>query len=174
MFKFKNVPNRGWDYVNFSLNSTFLPYHRLTCYFVDNCWDRRLRTFVKISSEKFTTYSHVQTKGGGVKGFLNNVKKTALFLHGGFPYGTCHRQLVQQWSWKLSEEPREYLNQESHVKPMIHNHQSLSKVVIDLLKVSWKKAGYHHLSKEEDGFDVIVAQSVFSGLLWLGNDRSLG
>ena len=24
-------------------------------------------------------------KGGGVKGFLNNVKKTALFLHGGFP-----------------------------------------------------------------------------------------
>ena len=22
---------------------------------------------------------------GGVKGFLNNVKKTALFLHGGFP-----------------------------------------------------------------------------------------
>ena len=57
---------------------------------------------------------------------------------------------------------------------MIHKHQSLSKVVIDLLKVSWKKADYHHLSKEEDGFDVIVAQSVFSGLLWLGNDRSLG
>ena len=25
-------------------------------------------------------------KGGGIKGFLNNVKKTALFLHGGFPY----------------------------------------------------------------------------------------
>ena len=25
-------------------------------------------------------------KGGGGKGFLNNVKKTALFLHGGFPY----------------------------------------------------------------------------------------
>ena len=24
-------------------------------------------------------------KGGGVKGFLNNVKKTALFLHGGLP-----------------------------------------------------------------------------------------
>ena len=28
----------------------------------------------------------VQTKGGGVKGLLNNVKKTALFLHDGFPY----------------------------------------------------------------------------------------
>ena len=28
----------------------------------------------------------VQTKGGGVKGLLNNVqKKTALFLHDGFP-----------------------------------------------------------------------------------------
>ena len=26
--------------------------------------------------------------GGGVKGFLNNVKKTALFLHGIFPYAT--------------------------------------------------------------------------------------
>ena len=24
-------------------------------------------------------------KGGGIKGFLNIVKKTALFLHGGFP-----------------------------------------------------------------------------------------
>ena len=24
--------------------------------------------------------------GGGVKGFLNNVKKNALFLHDGFPY----------------------------------------------------------------------------------------
>ena len=24
-------------------------------------------------------------ESGGVKGFLNNVKKTALFLHGGFP-----------------------------------------------------------------------------------------
>ena len=28
---------------------------------------------------------NVQTKGRGVKGFLNNVKKTALFLHDGFP-----------------------------------------------------------------------------------------
>ena len=28
---------------------------------------------------------NVQTNGGGVKGFLNNVKKTALFLHDGFP-----------------------------------------------------------------------------------------
>ena len=27
----------------------------------------------------------VQIKGGGVKGLLNNVKKTALFLHDGFP-----------------------------------------------------------------------------------------
>ena len=27
----------------------------------------------------------VQTKGGGVKGLLNNVKKTALFSHVGFP-----------------------------------------------------------------------------------------
>ena len=29
---------------------------------------------------------NVQTKGLGVKGFLNNVKKNALFLHRGFPY----------------------------------------------------------------------------------------
>ena len=72
------------------------------------------------------------------KAFWTMLKKTALFLHGGFPYGTCHRQLVQQWSWKLSEEPREYFSQESQVKPMIHNHQSLSKVFIDLLTVSWK------------------------------------
>ena len=31
--------------------------------------------------------TNVQIKGGGVKGLLNNVKKkTALFLHDGFPY----------------------------------------------------------------------------------------
>ena len=29
---------------------------------------------------------NVQTKGGGVKGFLNNVKKNALFSRDGFPY----------------------------------------------------------------------------------------
>ena len=30
--------------------------------------------------------TNVQIKGGGgAKGLLNNVKKTALFLHGGFP-----------------------------------------------------------------------------------------
>ena len=28
---------------------------------------------------------NVQTNGGGVRGFLNNVKKTAFFLHDGFP-----------------------------------------------------------------------------------------
>ena len=33
-------------------------------------------------------------KGGGVKGLLNNVKKTALFLHDGFPYS------VRQVVWK--------------------------------------------------------------------------
>ena len=52
--------------------------------FVDNCRDRRLRIFLKIPSEKFTTQCSNEW-GGGVKGFLNNVKKTALFLHGGFP-----------------------------------------------------------------------------------------
>ena len=31
-------------------------------------------------AEKF-----VVVGGGGVKGFLNNVKKTSVFLHGGFP-----------------------------------------------------------------------------------------
>ena len=36
---------------------------------------------------------NVQTKGGGVKGFLNNVKKTALFLSGGFP--TQQRLIVK-------------------------------------------------------------------------------
>ena len=29
-------------------------------------------------------------KGGGVKGFLNNVQKTALFLRDGFPYLVVH------------------------------------------------------------------------------------
>ena len=50
MFKSWNVPNRGWDCLNFSLNSTF--YHRFTCYFVDSCCDRRLHTFVKSSFRK--------------------------------------------------------------------------------------------------------------------------
>ena len=30
--------------------------------------------------------TNVQIKGGGVKGLLNNVQKTALFSHDGFPY----------------------------------------------------------------------------------------
>ena len=30
---------------------------------------------------------HVQNEGGGVKGCLNNVKKTALFTNVGLPYG---------------------------------------------------------------------------------------
>ena len=29
--------------------------------------------------------TNIQIKGGGVKGLLNNVKKTALFLSDGFP-----------------------------------------------------------------------------------------
>ena len=33
--------------------------------------------------------TNVQIKGGGVKGLLNNVKKTALFWNDGFPYGVC-------------------------------------------------------------------------------------
>ena len=34
-------------------------------------------------------------KGGGVKGLLNDVKKTALFLHDGFPKrGWCHSTLI--------------------------------------------------------------------------------
>ena len=36
---------------------------------MDNCCDRRLRTFVKNPSEKLTTYMF-KRKGGGVKGFL--------------------------------------------------------------------------------------------------------
>ena len=36
----------------------------------------------------------VQTKGGrGVKGLLNNVKKTALFSHDGFPKETTDRKI---------------------------------------------------------------------------------
>ena len=47
---------------------------------MDNCCDRRLRTFVKIPSEKFNTKIFKQ-KGEGVKGFLNNDKK----LHFSYP-----------------------------------------------------------------------------------------
>ena len=37
---------------------------------------------------------HVQNEGGGVKGRLNNVKKTALLFFDGFPYKTSHCQSV--------------------------------------------------------------------------------
>ena len=36
----------------------------------------------------------VQIKGGGVKGLLNNVKKTALFLHDGFPKAVLTKCLL--------------------------------------------------------------------------------
>ena len=38
----------------------------------------------------------VQTNGGGVKGLLNNVKKTALFLPDGFPYGNTSLKIVHK------------------------------------------------------------------------------
>ena len=54
------------------------------CYFVDNCCDRRLRTFVKIPSKKIH-HMMFKRKGGGSKAFWTMLKKTALFLKGGFP-----------------------------------------------------------------------------------------
>ena len=56
-----------------------------TCYFVYNYCDRRLRTFVKIPSEKFTTYMFKRRVGGGIKGFLNNVQKNCTFLTARLP-----------------------------------------------------------------------------------------
>ena len=35
-------------------------------------------------------------KGGGVNGFLNNVKKNAPFLHGRFPYCVLFKLLVKR------------------------------------------------------------------------------
>ena len=54
--------------------------------------------------------TNVQIKGGGVKGLLNNVQKTALFLADGFPNkvfncyftGFCTTCLAFLW---LSSEP---------------------------------------------------------------------
>ena len=43
----------------------------------------------------------VQTKGGGVKGLLNNVKKTALFLRDGFPYASTNEKKNSPWSQLL-------------------------------------------------------------------------
>ena len=36
----------------------------------------------------------VQTKGGGVNGLLSNVKKTALFLHDGFPKAPPNWEII--------------------------------------------------------------------------------
>ena len=44
-----------------------------------------LRTFVKIPSKKIH-HMMFKRKGGGGKGLLNNVQKTALFSQDGFPY----------------------------------------------------------------------------------------
>ena len=77
-------------------------------------------------------------KGGGVKGFLNNVKKNCTFLARRLPLWHLSPSTCATMKLEVSEEPREYFSQESQVKPMIHNHQSLSKVFIDLLTVSWK------------------------------------
>ena len=52
-------------------------------YFVEFCRDRRLRTFESRSKKLQHTCSK---RGGGVKGCLNNVKKTALLVDVGFPY----------------------------------------------------------------------------------------
>ena len=58
-------------------------FHRFTHYFVEFCCDRRLRTFFKVL--KKICNIHVQNKGGGVKGNLNSVRKTALLDEEGFP-----------------------------------------------------------------------------------------
>ena len=46
------------------------------------CRNRRLRTFLKVGKKNSI---HVQNEGGGGKGRLNNVKKTALLVFVGFP-----------------------------------------------------------------------------------------
>ena len=47
--------------------------------FVEFCCDRRLRTFLKVRQKNCNI--HVQNKGGGVKGRLNNVKKKLHFWY---------------------------------------------------------------------------------------------
>ena len=51
--------------------------------------------------------------GGGVKGFLNNVQKAALFLQDGFPYGRSGSGVLHQSDYKqmvpFTDEERQYL-----------------------------------------------------------------
>ena len=51
-------------------------------------FEGRIGTAIFNAQKRFLKNSphDVQIKGGGVKGLLNNVKKTALFLMNGFPY----------------------------------------------------------------------------------------
>ena len=54
-------------------------------------------------------------KGGGVKGLLNNVKKTALFSHVGFPKRKWGKLLrfVPAW-WKRSQTTRRWVTNDGH------------------------------------------------------------
>ena len=51
--------------------------------FVEFCRDRRLRAFQKIHQKNLQ--HNVQNEGGGVKGFFNNVQKTADLVEEGTP-----------------------------------------------------------------------------------------
>ena len=44
-----------------------------------------LKTKTRFKKHPLQNRTNVQIKGGGVKGLLNNVQKTALFLRDGFP-----------------------------------------------------------------------------------------
>ena len=69
-------------------------FYRCMHYIVNNCRHRRLHTFVKSPSEK--PQHNVQNEGGGVKGFLNNAKKTVLLVAGGFPNQPTNSPTNQQ------------------------------------------------------------------------------
>ena len=62
-------------------------------------------------------------KRGGVKGLLNNVKKTALFLHDGFP-NTRRKNTQQSGLWSCNtwscEKPAEKLREPLCLPPLKH------------------------------------------------------
>ena len=76
MVKSRNVPNRGYDCLNFSLNLTFLPqiYANILSIIVATGVYALLLKFLQKNSPH-----NVQTKGGGVKGFLTMFKKLHFF-----------------------------------------------------------------------------------------------
>ena len=71
-------------------------------------FEGKIGTLYQIFTSRFLKNSphDVQTKGGGVKGLLNNVKKTALFLKDGFP-NTEGKNVNGADIWHIKHKPRQ-------------------------------------------------------------------